>query len=36
VPRKAEGIGSESVGFNNLRTSLKVFVVDGANEIGLG
>ena len=32
---QAKGIGSESIGFNDLGSSLKVIVVDAANQLGL-
>src|SRR5579863_2389129 len=36
MPCQAEGVGPESVGFNDLRAGLQVVVVDGANQFGLG
>jgi len=36
VPREAEGVGAERVGFNDFGASLEIFVVYGANQIGLG
>jgi hypothetical protein len=32
---QAKAIGSESIGFNDLGSSLKVIVVDAANQLGL-
>src|SRR5208337_3452205 len=35
VPSEAEGVASESIGFNDFCPSLQVVVVDAADEIGL-
>jgi hypothetical protein len=36
VPSKAEAIGSKGIGFDNFGAGLQVFVMDAANQIGLG
>jgi hypothetical protein len=36
MPRQTKGIGAERVGFDDLRASLQIIVVDTANQIGLG
>jgi hypothetical protein len=35
VPGQPEGVGAESIGFNNLGSGLQVIVMNGANQIGL-
>ncbi len=35
VPSQAERVGTESIGFNNLGSSLQIFVVNPTNQVGL-